>query len=149
MWEATVAHLRSTARADLKEWEALALVLRELWSVWDNAETRRQRRENPTLERDGWRCTAPGCWSIGTGRLHEHHIIPRAAGGSVSDPLNVTACCAQHHLGLLHEGLIRCMGRASHELLWEMGVEPGREPFELFRGETRVTRSAADEMSVA
>ena len=94
MWEATAAHFRTTVRADLKEWEVLALVLREFWRVWDNSETQRQRRENPTLERDGWRCTAPGCWSIGTGRLHEHHIVPRAVGGSVSDPLNVTSCCA-------------------------------------------------------
>jgi len=66
IWEATVAHLRSTVRPDLKEWEALGIVLREFWLAWDTVETRRQRRENPILERDGWRCTAPGCRSVGT-----------------------------------------------------------------------------------
>src|SRR5262249_47052075 len=46
-WDDTVAHCRSAVRSELREWEALALVLREFWRTWDNAETRSQRRQNP------------------------------------------------------------------------------------------------------
>jgi hypothetical protein len=128
-------------RPNLEEWEVLALVLREFWSVWDNGETRRQRRENPILELHGWRCAAPGCRSMGTGRLHLHHIIPRAEGGP-DDPSNLLPLCAAHHLRLIHEGLVRCSGRAPDGVVWEMGLEAGREPYLVFLGETRIAGPA-------
>jgi hypothetical protein len=137
LWLAALARLRAGADVDLREWEALALILKEFWRVWDNAETRRQRRDNPTLERDGWRCTAPGCGSVGTGRLHEHHIRFRSAGGT-EEASNLTTLCTGHHLGLLHEGRMRCSGLAPDDLIWELGIEPGRGPFQVFRGEARV-----------
>src|SRR5262249_10000028 len=45
MWRETVRKMRSTVRESLAEWEVLAIVLREFLLVWDNSETRRQRRE--------------------------------------------------------------------------------------------------------
>ncbi len=143
MWESTLAHFRSTVRANLLEWEAFALVLREIWRVWDNKETRRQRRDNPTAERDGWRCTAPGCWSVGTGRLHEHHIVYRSRNGALTDPRNLTTLCSGHHLGLLHDGRFRCTGEAPDFLVWELGVERDREPFLVYSGEVRIGGAAA------
>jgi hypothetical protein len=141
MWRETVRKMRSAVRESLEEWEALALVLREFLLVWDNSETRRQRRENPTLERDGWRCTAPGCRSTGTGRLQEHHVIFRSHGGPESDPRNLTTLCNAHH-AMLHDGLIRCSGEAPGGLTWELGVQEGREPFLVYFGETRIGGSA-------
>jgi len=136
-WTEKAAALRASVRPDLAEWEVLALLMRDFLAVWDNQETRRQAREHPTLERDGWRCTAPGCRAFGSGRLHEHHIILKSHGGAVKDPTNVTSLCAVHH-ALLHHGRIRCTGRAPDELLWEMGVEPGKEPFQVFAGDVLV-----------
>jgi len=137
MWRDVVAWGRERGGgASLREWEVLALCLRDFFRTWDNAETRRQRRENPTLERDGWRCTAPGCRSMGSGRLHEHHVVFRSAGGAAKDPANLTTLCVGHHLGLLHEGKIRCSGQAPDDLRWEMGVERGREAFLVYRGES-------------
>lgn len=135
MWRERVSHLRATVREDLAEWEVLALALRDFWRTWDNAETRRQRRENRTLERDGWRCTAPGCRSVGSGRLHEHHIVFRSAGGPLSDASNLTTLCTGHHLGLLHRERMRCEGQAPDQLTWEMGIQPGKAPFLLFENE--------------
>jgi len=133
-WRETVDHCRSVVRLDVRSWETLALVLREFWLVWDNRETRRQRRENPALERDGWRCAAPACRSIGTGNLHEHHVEFRATGGAVRSMSNLISLCVGHHLGLLHDGKMRCSGRAPDELVWEMGTEPGRDPFLVYEG---------------
>jgi len=128
----------------LRAWEILALVLHDFWKTWDNPETRRQRRENLTLERDGWRCTAPGCRSLGTGRLHEHHIVARSHGGALTHPSNLTTLCVGHHLGLLHEGCMSCVGRAPGGLTWKMGIEPGREPFLVCFGDRKIATAAAN-----
>jgi hypothetical protein len=146
MWLATVARCRAAAGSELKEWEALVLAMNAFHATWDNAETRRQRRENPILERDGWRCAAPGCRSMGTGRLQVHHIRFRSAGGS-DEPSNLTVQCVGHHLGLLHEGKVRCSGRAPDGLRWELGVigaevAGGLEPFLIYEGETRIGGAA-------
>jgi hypothetical protein len=141
MWRDTVRKTRTTVRESLEEWEVLAIVLKEFLLVWDNSETRRQRRENPTLERDGWRCTAPGCRSMGTGRLQEHHVIFRSHGGPETDPRNLTTLCNAHH-AMLHEGLIRCSGEAPGGLRWEMGVRERGEPFLVYLGETRIGGTA-------
>jgi hypothetical protein len=138
VWEETVAECREHAQRDLDEWEVFALVLHDYWKTWDTQEMRRQRREHSTLERDGWRCTVPGCRSIGSGQLHEHHIVFRSLGGPVRQPRNVTTLCSGHHLGLLHLEKMRCTGRAPDDLEWELGLERGREPFLIFKGERRI-----------
>ncbi|MBI3448617.1 MAG: HNH endonuclease [Acidobacteria bacterium] len=142
MWKATVARCRAAAGHDLMEWEVLLLAIDDFWKTWDNAETRRQRRENPTLERDGWRCTAPGCRSLGSGRLQEHHVVFRSEGGALRDPSNLTTLCVGHHLGLIHEAKMLCSGRAPDALRWEMGIERGVAPFLIFAGESRVGGAA-------
>ncbi len=142
LWESAVAHCRATINNTITEWEVLALALAAFWRTWDNKDTRRQRREHPTIERDGWRCMAPGCWSVGTGRLHEHHIIFRSHGGALEDPRNLVAACTQHHKRLLHEGFMRCAGEAPDDLVWSFGVEEGLEPFLVYQGETRVAGAA-------
>jgi hypothetical protein len=135
-WLDAVASLNATAGAPLRDWEVLAIFMKEFRDVWDNEETRRQRRLQPVLERDGWRCTAPGCSAMGAGRLEDHHIRFRSAGGS-DDPANRTTVCVGHHK-LIHEGLVRVRGRAPDELIWELGVSPGREPFLIYANERRI-----------
>jgi hypothetical protein len=60
----------------------------------------------------------------------------------VEDPENVAAACTEHHRRLIHEGFMRCWGRAPDDLMWELGVERGREPFLVYRGETRMEGAA-------
>jgi hypothetical protein len=136
MLHALRASLSEKVGAPLRDWEALALLMKEFWSVWDNQETRRQRKLQPVLERDAWRCTAPGCTSMGTGRLEDHHVKFRSEGGS-DDLSNRTSVCRGHHR-LIHEGRVRVTGRAPDELLWEMGVTNGREPFLVYLNERRI-----------
>jgi hypothetical protein len=75
------------------------------------------RRPNPVIERDGYRCTVPGCTS--RRNLHDHHITFRSAGGSDA-PENRITLCAFHHLRCLHAGLLRVSGRAPDDLVFEL-----------------------------
>lgn len=135
LWREVVARCRTVIREDLTSADVLSLALAAFWQTWDNDETRSQSRRHRALERDGWRCTAPGCHSIGSGQLQEHHIVFRAMGGSLDDPGNVTTLCSAHHLGLLHRGWIRCRGEAPDGLTWELGTGSGPRPLMIFENE--------------
>ncbi|MDH3213787.1 MAG: HNH endonuclease [Myxococcales bacterium] len=77
------------------------------------------------FERDGWRCTVPGCSSYRN--LHDHHIIFRSAGGS-NALTNRTTLCAAHHLRGVHAGVVRCRGEAPADLRFELGVRGDGPP---------------------
>jgi hypothetical protein len=66
-------------------------------------------------ERDGWKCTRPGC-SCRSG-LQGNHIIPRSQGGPDED-WNKHTVCAACHLAIT-EGRLKVSGRAPDELTWE------------------------------
>lgn len=141
MFRATRTLLSGNTGTPLLDWEVLALLMKEFWSVWDNEETRRQSRLQPVLRRDGWRCTAPGCTAMGSGRLEDHHVTFRSVGGS-DDLTNRTGVCHGHHK-LIHEGIVRVSGRAPDDLIWELGVASGRKPFLVYSNERRIGGSAA------
>jgi hypothetical protein len=104
--------------------EALGAMLAHCFETWGLGHEK-VPREHRVFERDGWRCTVPGCSSYRN--LHDHHIRFRSAGGS--DALaNRTTLCAAHHLRGVHAGLVRIRGRAPHGLRFEMGLRPGRSP---------------------
>ncbi len=74
------------------------------------------------FERDGFRCTAPGC--TGRNNLHSHHIRFRSHQGP-DEPWNRTTLCAYHHERALHlERTIRIRGRAPDRLVFALGPEP-------------------------
>lgn len=52
------------------------------------------------LERDGYRCTIPGCRS--TGRVWVDHIVEIKDGGERLDPLNLRTVCHPHHMEKTH-----------------------------------------------
>jgi hypothetical protein len=81
------------------------------------------RASYPLFERDGWRCSVPGCSAHGP--LHLHHIVFRAHGGG-DEAENLTSMCNLHHLAL-HDGWIRCVGRAPDGLYWELGTDRGNQ----------------------
>jgi hypothetical protein len=74
-------------------------------------------REHRVFERDGFRCTVPGCTS--QRNLHAHHVLFRSAGGS-DDLANLITLCAAHHQRGVHAGVIRISGRAPDELVFEL-----------------------------
>ncbi len=66
-------------------------------------EAGRAFRDYADFERDGWRCTVPGCTA--RRNLQSHHIRFRSAGGP-DVPWNRTTLCASHHQRGVHEGRI-------------------------------------------
>jgi hypothetical protein len=73
------------------------------------------------FERDGWRCTVPGCTA--RRNLQSHHIRFRSAGGP-DEPWNRTTLCAHHHQRGVHGsfgGTVRIRGTAPDGLVFELG----------------------------
>jgi len=124
------------------ESEALDAMLEHCFETWalPNAKVRRDHR---VFERDGWRCTVPGCSSYRN--LHNHHIRFRSRGGP-DDLWNRTALCAAHHQRSVHEGIgrIRIRGRAPDGLRFELPLAtygPGERILHERAAEASVLRS--------
>jgi len=64
--------------------------------------------ERAVKQRDGYRCTVPGCRSAIF--LHVHHIVWQSRGGG-HETENLTLLCGGHH-GALHRGEIVITGKA-------------------------------------
>jgi hypothetical protein len=105
------------------------------WDVDDPFLRRRLRREYAVFERDGWRCTVPGCTS--RRNFHAHHIHFRSAGGG-DELTNLTTLCAFHHLRGVHAGGLRVRGAAPADLCFELGVRAGHTPLARYRSGDRV-----------
>lgn len=84
------------------------------------------RHRDPIFERDGWRCSVPGCSS--RRNLQDHHVLFRSHGGGNARDNRVTVCAA-HHLHGLHAGIVRAHGQAPSRIVWELGCgRRGRQP---------------------
>ncbi len=103
--------------------EAFEAMLEHATQSW--TPERRRPRELAVFERDGWRCTVPGCSSLRN--LHDHHVVFRSRGGS-DELSNRTTLCAWHHLRAVHRGLVRCTGMAPHALRFELGLRATAPP---------------------
>jgi len=113
--------------------EALEAMLDHAIAAWQPE--KKPPRAFAVFERDGWRCTAPGCTSHRN--LHQHHVVFRSAGGS-NAPENLTTLCAWHHLRGVHGGLLRCTGTAPGRLHFALGLRAGRPPLAVYGpGEVR------------
>lgn len=109
------------------EGEAFEAMLLHALGVW--CLPQRNPRLSRVFERDGWRCTVPGCTSMRN--LQDHHVVFRSHGGS--DALaNRTTLCAWHHLRGVHGGLVGCTGSAPHGLRFELGVRPSGPPHAIY-----------------
>jgi hypothetical protein len=98
------------------------------------AEMGRQFRDYADFERDGFRCTVPGC--TGRRNLHSHHVRYRSRQGPDA-PWNRTTLCAHHHQRGQHGGTLRIRGRAPDALVYELGIRTGAP--ERFRsGDVRI-----------
>ena len=103
-------------RLDASPGVALEAMFAHCVATW-RARSGRPPAEERVFERDGWRCTVPGCTS--QRNLHAHHIVFRSAGGSDEDA-NLTTLCAFHHQRGVHAGVIRVSGCAPGALVFEL-----------------------------
>jgi hypothetical protein len=116
--------LERKAGRPFREGEALETMLDHAAATWTERPGRLPR-EYRVFERDGWRCTVPGCTSYRN--LHRHHIAFRSAGGS-DEPCNCTTLCAFHHLRGVHAGTVACSGEAPDALRFALGLRRGYPP---------------------
>ena len=100
--------------------EALEVMLHHVGETW-RLRCGRQPREHLIMQRDGWRCTVPGCTSYRN--LHAHHVVFRSAGGSDAEENLTTLCAAHHQRGVHGGGPVRISGRAPAELRFELPLE--------------------------
>jgi hypothetical protein len=110
LFEALVARLGLEAMLD----HAIATWLEVTW-----LEVGRQFRDYADFERDGYRCTVPGCTA--RRNLQSHHIRFRSAGGP-DLAWNRTTLCAHHHHRGVHAGRLSIRGRAPDRLVYTLGV---------------------------
>jgi hypothetical protein len=133
LFEAVLATVRRHLERDTghlpTEGEALGAMLEHCFEAW-GARDGTVAKKHSVFARDGWRCAVPGCTSMDN--LHDHHIRFRSAGGSDEMDNRITVC-AFHHLRGLHEGTLRCVGRAPDGLRWEMGIRPKYTPRMVYR----------------
>jgi hypothetical protein len=127
--EALRARLRAAGEPRLSEGELFGALLDQALLAWTIRDPG-ARRVDPVIERDGYRCAAPGCTS--RRNLHDHHVIFRSAGGS-NAPENRITLCAFHHHRCVHAGLLRVQGRAPDDLVFELAARPGAFPFARYR----------------
>jgi hypothetical protein len=99
-------------------WAAAVLLIEHAVREWVRVDPARRPRETPILERDEYRCQAPGCSS--RRNLEVHHIVFRSRGGD-DDPANRITLCHAHHRRGVHEGTLRVRGRAPGDLTWRLG----------------------------
>jgi hypothetical protein len=103
-------------RLDVAPGTALEAMFDHCIETW-RARPGRLPPEHRVFERDGWRCTVPGCTSHRN--LHAHHVVFRSAGGG-NEAANLTTLCAFHHQRGVHGGVIGISGRAPGALLFEL-----------------------------
>ncbi|MBI5504484.1 MAG: HNH endonuclease, partial [Deltaproteobacteria bacterium] len=120
--------MQSFAAPTEPRWKAFERMLERVLGQWRS----QPRHRDPVFARDGHRCSAPGCSSLAN--LHDHHIVPRSAGGT-NELTNRTTLCAWHHLRAVHGGLARATGQAPDAIDWELGIAAERPPLMRLRGD--------------
>jgi hypothetical protein len=113
------AALRAAAQASSEPLDpagCLVRLARHFVETWGPLLRRRSTPARRVMERDGWRCKAPGCTRPSA---QGHHIVFSSQGGG-DDPGNRAALCAPHHLRGIHGGRLRVSGTAPDRLVWEL-----------------------------
>jgi len=100
--------------------EAMCDQVIETWTAGERRLTPAERRTRQVYERDGWRCTVPGCRSYRN--LQAHHIRFRSRGGG-DEATNLTTLCAAHHHRAVHTSRIRIQGSAPDSLRFDMPLD--------------------------
>lgn len=142
VWRSALRACRRARGPHLRDWECLLIFIIDMHDAWQPHENAEWRRRYHILDRDGWRCLAPGCTS--RSHLNAHHLEFRSHSGS-DDAGNLVTLCVGHHQGGVHHNLIRCYGRAPDAIWWEFGVRPDGPPLVRYFGDRIVGVRAAAE----
>jgi hypothetical protein len=116
-WNTALTRIQAT-NGPLPTWAAAVLLVRRAVEEWERVDPSRRPDNLKILERDEWRCQAPGCTS--RSKLEAHHIIFRSQNGS-DDPENLITLCHGHHRHGIHDGYLCVQGTAPDELRWRLG----------------------------
>ena len=119
----------------LPTWAAAIYVLQIALREWERVDPSRRPTEWRILERDKWRCQAPGCSA--RRRLEVHHIIFRSRGGS-DEPENLVTLCHAHHQHGIHDEGLDLHGSAPGFLIWRLGRN------KWFHGSKRIQEGSHD-----
>ncbi len=120
-WEQTREALERLAGKTLSDIEAFDLLCAEALCTYATTPPFGDSEETDggyvrkVAERDGWKCTRPGCSNRTA--LTANHILPRARGGS-DETWNLHTVCAVCHAAIT-EGRLKVKGRAPNGLTWE------------------------------
>lgn len=129
-WKAAIRMLQEGPEP-MPAWAAAALIIRAAREVWETHDPNRKPKQHKVLKRDEYHCMVPGCTRRAD--LQAHHAHYRSLGGP--DVLeNKVALCAVHH-AMRHAGLLRIHGTAPGDLIFEMGLRPGKPPLRTYRGD--------------
>jgi len=140
VWRRALRACRRARGPHLRDWECLLIFIIDMRDAWQPHENAEWRRRYHILDRDGWRCLAPGCTS--RSHLNAHHLVFRSHSGS-DDAGNLVTLCVGHHQAGVHDNLIRCYGRAPDAIWWEFGVRPDGPPLVRYFGD-RIVSARAD-----
>lgn len=98
-WRAAMAWVRQCAREPaLPDWAAAILLIRCALEIWEPGQAPSHHR---ILNRDDYRCQAPGCSQ--RRHLEVHHIQFRSRGGR-NQAENLITLCSTHHREVIHGG---------------------------------------------
>ncbi len=122
------AGVRSFTDRGEPPWKGLERLLLHAITEWES----QPRHRDPIFFREGWRCGVPGCTSRRS--LEDHHIEFRSRGGG-NEQWNRVAACTWHHHQSIHRYVVRASGRAPDDVVWELGLRPGRAPLLRLHGE--------------
>ncbi len=113
--------------------DALSWMLGHAIAAWQQQGT--LFRDYADFERDGFRCTVPGCSARRS--LQSHHVVFRSAGGP-DEPWNRTTLCAFHHHRGVHARTISVRGRAPDGLVFALGIRNDGSPLIEFASGDRI-----------
>jgi len=116
-WQAAILRVQSL-HGPLPIWAAALFLMQCAASQWEQVDPSRRPATWNILERDEWRCQAPGCSS--RRGLEVHHIVFRSRKGS-DDPKNLVTLCHGHHQRGIHDGYLAVKGTAPGGLYWRLG----------------------------
>jgi len=145
VWRRALRACRRARGPHLRDWECLLIFIIDMRDAWQPHENAEWRRRYHILDRDGWRCLAPGCTS--RSNLNAHHLVFRSHSGS-DDAGNLVTLCVGHHQAGVHDNLIRCYGRAPDAVWWEFGIRPDAPPLLRYFGD-RIVGARADVRAAA
>ena len=144
VWRSALRACRRARGPHLRDWECLMIFIVDMYTGWHPRENAEWRRRYHILERDGWRCLAPGCTS--RSHLNAHHVVFRSHSGTDDDGNLVTLCVGHHQAGV-HDNRIRCYGRAPDAVWWELGVRPDGPPLVSYFGDRIVSAPTAAQVA--